>query len=852
MTVRSLEHVRRTDLDQAGGKAANLGELLAHGFPIPSGFVVCADHYRDALSRIDPSDDAEVIRRRLITNALADDLHRDILAAHAQIQAARDRPVIYAVRSSATAEDLGDASFAGQHDTYYYVTEDTLSAMIRKCWASLWSDAAVSYRASRGIEHAGVMMAVLVQDMIPSDVSGVTFTANPVSGDTSEIVTDATWGMGAAIVDGRVSPDHYVVDRANLTVVEKRIANKKFMVSAELPDAEQRMSDVPFDRRQTSSLTDDMLLEATRWGIRAADYFGCPQDVEWAVHDSRYFMLQSRPITIMGEEAFAPGEKRKLVLFKPAAENFTDPLLPLSRDVLPPGPHWIKGRPYSALAPIRLLLPIKLTDLQAAQLAYFELPDDLDIEINWWKLPITALTWFFIYLCFGLVAARSRAMPDDFMESFRAFIDEVEADKTLSPRATMIKLFNGAKPYAPCGDRVIWINIAAVPRYVLAMGILNKLLRRWIPNVQKEAVSLLCSGSEGVFSTDMGRSIFTLSRTAKGIPAVVACMHEHGPDTMLEALQHERVAQPFLYEVNAFLAIHGHRALKEFEIASVRFEEDPAPVLAMIKNYLASDSDPADMQRRASANRAALSESIKGALARLPFERLTGWRWRVINYLAERARYFAKLRENSRFYHIMVWYSARKRILKAEHALLAKGKLKIKDDIFYLRWAEVIALLDNKLTWVDVEDRIRERRMQHIRWSKLTPPKTINIETPAAGQLLAYSEREIKGQGASPGSYEGFARVILDPSVNTDLEPGEILVAPYTDPAWTPLFLTAGAAVVAVGSYLSHAGAIAREYGMPCVVDVPDCTTRIKTGDRLFVNGTHGTVQLMAVQEHAG
>ncbi len=724
--------------------------------------------------------------------------------------------------------------------------------MICKCWASLWSDAAVSYRASHGIEHTGVMMAVLVQKMISAEASGVTFTANPISGDTNEIVTDATWGMGAAIVDGRVSPDHFVVDRSNLTVLETRIANKKYMVGAELPKDEHRMSEVPFDQRLTPNLSDDMLVQATEWAIKAEAHFGTPQDVEWAVRDNAYFMLQSRPITIMGEEPFAPDEKRKLVLFKPAAENFTDPVLPLSQDVFPPGARWIKGRPYGELTPMHLLLPIKLTDAQAAQLAYFETPDDLDIEIHWWKLPLTLLAWFFIYLCFGLIAARSRSMPDDFMEAFRDFTQEIEADETLSPRATMIKLFSGAKPYAPCGRRVIWINIAAVPRYVLLMGIINKLLARWIPAVQKDAGSLLCSGSEGILSTDMGRSIFRMSKTARSMPEVVRCMNTHGPDSMLEALQSERAAQPFLYELNEFLATHGHRALKEFEIASVRFEENPAPVLAMVKNYLAADIDPADMARRALANREAMIASVKGELAQRPLERLLGWRWRLIDYLAARARYFAKLRENSRYYHIMVWYSAHKRILAAEKALLGAGKLKVKDDIFYLHWAEVTALLTGKLAWSDVEDRIRERRMEIIRWTKLTPPKAINVDTQPAQQLAAYSAADIVGQGASPGSYEGIARVILDPSVNADLKPGEILVAPYTDPAWTPLFLTAGAAVVEVGSYLSHAGAIAREYGMPCVVDVTDCTIRIRTGDRIFVDGTHGTVQRVPQPENAG
>ncbi|MCZ6665870.1 MAG: PEP-utilizing enzyme [Gammaproteobacteria bacterium] len=851
MAVRFLQEVTKSDIEQVGGKAANLGELLAHGFPIPPGFVVGADIYRKLLSDIDTSTPSEAIRRRLVDDPLAITTSQEILRAHKRLQSNSNEPLMCAVRSSATAEDLGEASFAGQHATYYYVDERNLIEMVRKCWASLWSNAAVSYRQSQGIDHAGVMMAVLVQEMIPSDVSGVTFTANPVSGDTQEIVTDATWGMGAAIVDGRVSPDHFMVRRADFAIQQKRIANKKSMVSSRLPPDETRMAEVPFERRHVSCLSDEMLIEVSRWSVKAEQYFGAPQDVEWAIHENRYYMLQSRPITIMGEESFAPGEKRKLVLFKAAAENFTEPVLPLTQDSLPPGPHWIKGRLYNDLWPMHVLVPIKLTDEQAARLAYLEMPEDLDLSISWLKLPMVLATWFVIYLGFGLIAARSRAMPDDFMESFRAFTAEIEADDALSPRTTMVKLLNGAPPSAPCGHRVIWINIASVPRYFLPMGLLNALLKRWIPDIEKDAGSLLCSGTEGVLSLEMGRSIFELSRTAKTLPAVVRCMETQRPNALFNALKNDETAQPFLDELNAFLRVHGHRALKEFEIASERFEENPAPVLAMVKNHLAADADPGAMEARARARRADLFASIKHRLGHLPLERVVGWRWRLIDHLAGRARYFIKLRENSRFYHIMAWYSARKCILRAERELLGAGKLKVKDDIFYLRWPEVTALRAGQLEWADVEDRIRERRMEIIRWSKMTPPRTINIDLRVAPRRTTSNEDEITGQGASPGTYEGLARVILDPSIDADLKPGEILVAPYTDPAWTPLFLIARAAVVEVGSYLSHAGTIAREYGMPCVVDVADCTNFIKTGDRIFVDGTQGFIRLNSTRERA-
>ena len=392
------------------------------------------------------------------------------------------------------------------------------------------------------------------------------------------------------------------------------------------------------------------------------------------------------------------------------------------------------------------------------------------------------------------------------MTCFREFVAEVEADETLSPRASMVKLFTGARPFSPIGQFVIWLNVTAGMHYILLMGILNKLLAHWSLEMRADAASLLCSGSEGILSAEMGRWIFALSKSAKAIPEVTACMHGHAPDTMLEALEREPRAKPFVDELERFLDVHGHRGLKEFEMASVRFKEDPSPVLAMIKNYLGADVDAMEMERRSTASRDALIVEIKKKLAALRFERILGLRWRIIDCLARRARYFIKLRENSRFYHIMAWYVARKRILQAERALLAAGKLKVKDDVFYLRWAEVAALVAGELAWREVEDRIRERRLEIIRWSKLTPPKTINIATSRTAERAVFDGESLLGQGAAPGTYEGIARVILDPGIDAQLHPGEILIAPYTDPAWTPLFLTAHAAVVEVGSYLSHAG----------------------------------------------
>jgi pyruvate,water dikinase len=267
----------------------------------------------------------------------------------------------------------------------------------------------------------------------------------------------------------------------------------------------------------------------------------------------------------------------------------------------------------------------------------------------------------------------------------------------------------------------------------------------------------------------------------------------------------------------------------------------------MIRNYLLADSDPGASEARVERQRQALEDEVSKGLSRLPLEKLLGWRTRAINTIRTKTKYFIKLRENSRFFHIMGFYAVRLKVLKAETALMDSGALKCKDDIFYLSWQQVEDLQSGILKWADVEDLIRARRIKHIRLNKLRAPKTIGVEIKAKPED-ENAGHQLKGQAASPGSYRGYARVIMDPATDAEIKPGEILIAPYTDPAWTPLFLIANAAVIEVGSYLSHAGTIAREYGMPCVVDVADCTNLIVSGDLIEVDGSSGTVHLIDEQ----
>ena len=458
MGVISLEEASRTDIASAGGKGANLGELIQSGFPVPPGFIVCAEVYEAFMGNLNipkRSNDAygsaeyrDQVQSQILENKIPAGILDEISSHHSATlkkvplkQSATE--LQYAVRSSATAEDLGDASFAGQHDTYYYVTELQLHEMIKKCWASLWSDAAFSYRVSQGIDHHSVNMAVIVQVMIQSEISGVTFTADPVSGDQNLIVTESSWGMGAAIVDGRVSPDQYIVRKDTEVVQSKRIADKKFMVPASIADTDSRLSPVPASLRLSETLSASRLDTLTHWAKKSEAYFGSQQDIEWAFTADEFFILQSRPVTVMGqkEDEIPRGE---FVLFKPLAENFTDPLLPLSQDLfvkLFPMMVIIQGRVYTRLSHVRPLFPFKMTNEQIAQLAYLSSSSEVKPILSIIGLLRLATILLVAHLILGVLFRRTSNLPVDFMDSFRHSFKKVVDDDRVDAYGALESLF---------------------------------------------------------------------------------------------------------------------------------------------------------------------------------------------------------------------------------------------------------------------------------------------------------------------------------------------------------------------------------------------------------------------------
>jgi pyruvate,water dikinase len=867
--TRFFSFISKKDTVEVGEKGANLGELTGAGFPVPPGFVVTAQTYSDffaslglenKLNQLVKAQPKELeqycapIRETITSTELPSLPSLAILSAHKQLVLERGDDLLCAVRSSATTEDLQDASFAGQHGTYYYVDQSNLLHMIRSCWASLWNTEAVSYRLACGIEHGAAQMAVVVQEMIRAEVSGITFTVNPVSG-AEEIVTESSWGMGAAIVDGRVTPDRYILDRHTLQQRERRIARKRFMVSSALrAGAESRLEKIPPDMQHQETLPPDHLNTVATWAVRAEEHFGSPQDLEWAIASNAFYLLQSRPITAMGNTERTKDPAGQYVLGKPYIENLTEPLTPMTADLLSrvlfPVARLIDGRLYLDLGFLRPLIPFRLSDQEVADLFY-----DLSINIHlplrriaWLKLPLLFLLLLYGYLILGVLFARTRKMPDDFMDRFRILCREVESNPNYGPAEALQRLWLMPHLLDPIGNTPMMANFSAA-RSILFPGLLTMLLKHWWPDAPLGTIPLLCSGQHNVFSAEMGREIKKVAEEAARHQPVRNLLLQYPTEQVLDKIREVPEGEIFLRLFDQFLAKHGHRAVRELELQSPRWEECQNQLISIIRNYLLADVDQRQPKKTPAPSRAELKAALRQQLERLPLERLFRPRQRLLNVLITQARYLIKLRENSRCYHIMGFSFVRKKLLSIERDFLAKGILKCKNDIFFLQLDEVRRMQEGVLSWPDIENRLRQRRLEHARFSQKAPRKTVGIGLPENFQPPQQATEDsavLRGQSASPGSYEGIARVILDPVVDAELEPGEVLIAPYTDPAWTPLFLTAGAAVVEVGSYLSHAGTVAREYGLPCVVDVAECTKRIRSGDRLYIDGYQGVVCILA------
>lgn len=898
--VLPFRAIRAADLPSVGGKGANLGEMAAAGFPVPDGFCVTTASFRrflggdaDVTARVYADLDAlaagdvervrvvgESVRSRLLELPMPPDVAAAVVDAWRAVGGGGSDgdvdAIPFAVRSSATAEDLPGASFAGQQDTYLGVRgEAALLDAVKRCWVSLFTDRAILYRLQNGFAHADVALSVVVQRMVEPVVSGILFTADPVSGHRAVTSIDAGFGLGEALVGGLVTADLYRVDRRSWRVVERRIARKGLAIRP-LPGGGTEHVPLTAEEGGRPSLTDDQAIALARLGERVADHYGAPQDIEWCIDASgAMFVVQSRPITtLFPVPAPCPRDGATHIFISFGhVQVMTDPFTPIGRDAfrlvfpfgkgdrgrrdpMAPSPIvaeaagrlFVDVAPMMAFGPARRIVPRAMTvadgQMAAALGAVLARPEVVaglgrqarpvrghDIARFAGPLLGRVVLWLAWRDPDG-AAARLAALGDDYVAAARARVESAPA---------------GAARVQAAKREVAVVFERLLPTFipVIAGAMISRLLLLRLGGAPADVAELL-RGLQGNVTTDMDLEVGDLADLARPHRALVDILTTRPPAEALAAAREVEGGPAFLAALDAFLARYGMRGGGEIDLGRTRWADDPAPLLAVIAGNLAHAH--AGDHRARHAELAAVGQAAARRLAAAAGGGPLGaLRTRVVRRLARCLRGLMAVREHPKFVLIRVFGLLRDAVAEAAAPHVAAGRLDAAGDVWLLGLAEIERLLADPA--YEARPLVAAHRAEMARFAALRPPRLITSDGEIPEVTVAQGDAPdgaLVGTAASAGVVEGVAHVITDPGGDV-LQKGEILVAPFTDPGWTPLFINAAGLVMEVGGLMTHGSVVAREYGIPAVVGVPDAVARLRTGMRVRVNGDGGWVEIIDI-----
>jgi phosphohistidine swiveling domain-containing protein len=885
-----LTAIHRNMLTLVGGKGANLGEMTGAGLPVPPGFCITTAVYEQVASEAgletildaragnaaNPEQLAELAQaaRTCIQNATIPELVAASIT-NAYRLLGDGSPIPVAVRSSATAEDLPFASFAGQQDTYLNVvgTEAVLDA-VRLCWASLWTDRAVSYRASLGLDQRRVQLSVVVQRIVEAEVAGVLFTANPVTSKRRQAVIDANPGLGEAVVSGVTNPDHFVVNTASGEIVERRLSDKRIVIRGTADGGiVQTESGAGIGE---ACLSDAQIRELAQLGARVEAHYGAPQDIEWAIDAAgKLWLTQSRPITTLYPlPANAPDNDDELRVYFSlnVFQGVFRPLTPMSMaafrlisstvaslfDLAPRdpliGPSILVESGFRLFLDVTAALRTKIgRRLLIGAMGFGEarssvLFQQLTADP---RLSLRPAPRWRVIRAFGSLAVKTRAplyitqalfKPSIAVERMRRARAGLEALRATSPESNVANFADRLKALEQHVTGLSAHLFRAFPSTLVSglgsLGLASRLLKGIAtPDELQIALRALPHNP----TTEMDLDLWALSRQVAADALATRHVSETAPEQLAQEYRVGTLPPTLQQGLADFLYHYGHRSVAEIDLGLPRWREDPAHILGVLANYLQLN-DPAlapDAQFRRGAQEA---EAMVAELTQRATRkgRLRGM---LVGFFLKRARALAGLREMPKFCLILMLAYMREVLQSIGKELSEAGRLESGEDIFFITLQEAHAALAGE----DMHDIVRERRAgyEHELQRGHVPRVLLSDGTEPTPAVTdsAESQGMLRGTPASPGSITGRARVILDPT-GAHLEPGEILVAPSTDPGWTPLFLTAGGLVMEMGGSISHGAVVAREYGIPAVVGVPGATERITTGQQITVDGAAGTVKI--------
>ncbi|MFL6063455.1 MAG: PEP/pyruvate-binding domain-containing protein [Friedmanniella sp.] len=880
--VVPFDQLEASSLEVVGGKALNLGILAAAGFPVPPGFVVTTQAYElavsdpavallaELLAAADPAPLARRLREAILGTPVPEEVRLAVRESYRQL--GPDVPV--AVRSSATAEDLPFASFAGQQETSLNVIGgDAVVEAVRRCWASLWTDRAVDYRTRNGIDQRSVRLAVVIQQMVRPATAGVLFTADPVTGSRRRTVIDASPGLGEAVVSGAVNPDRFVVDGTNGRVLSRRIGDKRVLIRA-LPSGGVERVEKP-GPEDLPSVTDQQISALTDLGRQVQNHYRAPQDIEWAIDDSgKLWLTQARPVTTLYPlPDGVTGSHVRAYMCLSLAQGLTRPITPM-------GLAGFRLIATSIAAAAGHPPPDRLRGPAACQSIGQRLFVDLTPVIR------NRLGRRAVLTVFGVMEARAAAVIRALAADPRFALLAASPLRTLRPVARVVlrvgvpgrvllaavsparahravdqleaRLRNDLTVSAVSTpdqrlDQVerelsghIFLLMPTAISYPAAGFLLLGLARRLLGDLARPGdLQAILRGLPHNVTTEMDLELWELTERIRDDQAAADALGSRTVAELVDGFAQGALPPTIQVGLSQFLRSYGHRAVAEIDLGMPRWSDDPSHLFGVIKNYLRltpADRSPSD--QFADGNEEA--ETMVDELTRRMLRRSRPRSW-VVGFGLRRARQLAGLRERPKFLLVLALAAMRRQLGLVGVSLAELGCIGRPEDIFFLDLAEarrglggedLSALVEQRRAGYDLE--LRRRHVPRLLLSDGTEPEALGAVEVADGALM--------GSPASAGQVTARARVVLDP-VGAHLEPGEILVAPSTDPGWTPLFLTAGGLVMEMGGSNSHGAVVAREYGIPAVVGVPDATARITTGQLVTVDGASGSVQV--VQEPA-
>jgi pyruvate,water dikinase len=838
--VIDLRDIDRTQFMKAGGKAANLGELYRiDGIRVPEGFCITTQAYSEVIRRNgelselldelsfyemghDISHLGERIRGIVEALPLPGDIEEEIRYYITRF----GRQVAFAVRSSATAEDLPTASFAGQQDSFLNIVgEESILRHVKKCWASLFTDRAIIYRKRNEFDHHRVYLAVVVQRMVFSQVSGIMFTADPVSLNRKILSIDAGSGLGDQFVSGLVSADNYKVKEGR--IVGERIAAG----------------------RGAPPLSEQQVLELERTGRKIEAYFDYPQDIEWCLAEGEIYIVQSRPITTLYPVPAADDQGYHVYVSVGHQQMMTDAMKPLGLSIYEltaVRPRYSAGgRLFVDVAP-ELASPAKrdmllgflgkhdplITDALQAVLERGDIvvsSSDEGKGNGGSGVDLRTLNDYDPTVVSDLIAVSQASL----VESKRTIGDNSGS----ALMELILEDIRGLKStlFDPRSFGVIMTAMNAA-------SWINDKMNEWLD--EKGVADILTQSVENNITSEMGLDLLGVADVIRPYPLLVAYLENVKEEDFMDRLGDFEGGAKAREAIRGYLEKYGMRCAGEIDVTRPRWSEKPAVIVPMllnnIKNFEHGAGDRKFRQGRQEAFQK--EQSLLGRLRLLPDgEQKVHETKRMIDLVRNLSGY----REYPKYDIVNRYFIYKQALLGEAGRLVSAGIMDEKEDIYYLSFAELREAI--RTSWLDraLIDRRKEEFRLH---EKLTPPRVMTSD----GEVFAGKYRRggipagaLAGLAVSAGVIEGRARVILNIGEGR-LEEGDILVTTFTDPSWTPLFISIKGLVAEVGGLMTHGAVIAREYGLPAVVGVENATRLIRDGQRIRVNGTEGYIEFIS------